>query len=54
MIRVCACESQPIVVEGLRRSLEDLEDLEFVGCVDKFTGPFRSSGEGLTNGLFDR
>ena len=40
MIRVCACESQPIVVEGLRRSLEDLEDLEFVGCVDNLRGLF--------------
>lgn len=35
MIRVCACESQPIVVEGLRRGLEEAEDLDFVGSVNK-------------------
>ena len=34
MIRVCACESQPIVVEGLKSSMQGLEDLEFGGCVD--------------------
>lgn len=34
MIRICACESQPIVVEGLKRSLEGVEDLEFVGSVN--------------------
>ncbi len=33
MIEVCACESQPIVVEGLRRSLEGIEDLRLVGAV---------------------
>jgi DNA-binding NarL/FixJ family response regulator len=32
MIRICACESQPIVVEGLRKSLEESTDLEFVGA----------------------
>jgi DNA-binding NarL/FixJ family response regulator len=31
MIRICACESQPIVVEGLRKSLEEADDLEFIG-----------------------
>jgi len=40
MIRVCACESQPIVVEGLKRSLEGLEDLEFVGSVDNLRALF--------------
>ena len=33
MITVAACESQPIVVEGLRRSLEGTKDLQFVGSV---------------------
>ena len=33
MIHVAACESQPVVVEGLRRSLEATEDLRFVGAV---------------------
>jgi len=33
MITVAACESQPIVVEGLRRSLEGTKDLQFVGAV---------------------
>ena len=40
MIRVCACESQPIVVEGLKRSLEGLEDLEFGGSVDNLASLF--------------
>lgn len=31
MITVCACETQPIVVEGLRRSLEGIDDLQLVG-----------------------
>lgn len=31
MIRICACETQPIVIEGLSKSLEDSTDLEFVG-----------------------
>jgi DNA-binding NarL/FixJ family response regulator len=31
MIRICACESQPIVVEGLRKSLEEADDLELIG-----------------------
>lgn len=35
MIDVCACETQPIVVEGLRRSLEDVEDFRFLGSVEK-------------------
>lgn len=34
MINVCACESQPIVIEGLRRSLQDADDLHFVGAVE--------------------
>ncbi len=33
MITITACESQPIVVEGLRRSLEGTKDLQFVGAV---------------------
>ena len=33
MITVAACESQPIVVEGLRRSLEGTKDLQFTGAV---------------------
>lgn len=33
MIEVCACESQPIVVEGLQRSLEGIDDLRFLGAV---------------------
>ncbi len=32
MITVAACESQPIVVEGLRRALEGGKDLQFVGA----------------------
>ncbi len=31
MIRICTCESQPIVIEGLRKSLDESEDLQFVG-----------------------
>ena len=31
MITVCACETQPIVIEGLKRSLEGVEDLRLVG-----------------------
>ena len=33
MITIAACESQPIVVEGLRKSLEGTKDLQFVGAV---------------------
>ena len=33
MIHVIACETQPIVVEGLRKSLEDSTDLKLVGAV---------------------
>ena len=40
MIRVCACETQPIVVEGLKSSLRDVEDLEFSGCVDNLSSLF--------------
>ncbi|MBI1355854.1 MAG: response regulator [Acidobacteria bacterium] len=32
MIGVCACETQPIVIEGLRSSLEDADDLIFAGA----------------------
>jgi two-component system nitrate/nitrite response regulator NarL len=35
MIDVCACETQPIVIEGLRRSLEEVEDFRFLGAVEK-------------------
>ena len=38
MIRVCACELQPIVIEGLRRTLEDSDGLEFGGSVNEL-GP---------------
>jgi len=34
-ISVLACESQPIVVEGLRTVLADCDDLEFAGAVSK-------------------
>ena len=34
MIRVCACESQPIVLEGLKSSLSRVDDVEFIGSVD--------------------
>ena len=40
MIRVCACETQPIVVEGLKSSLQAVEDLEFSGFVDNLTSLF--------------
>jgi DNA-binding NarL/FixJ family response regulator len=33
MIGVCACESQPVVIEGLRRSLDEADDLHFAGAV---------------------
>ncbi len=33
MITIAACESQPIIVEGLRRSLEATKDLQFAGAV---------------------
>jgi two-component system, NarL family, nitrate/nitrite response regulator NarL len=33
MISVCACESQPVVIEGLRRSLDEADDLRFAGAV---------------------
>ena len=45
MIEVCACESQPIVVEGLRRSLEDVEDLRLVGAVSNPQELFDLIGE---------
>ena len=34
MITVCACETQPIVIEGLRRSLEGVDDLQLVGTAN--------------------
>ena len=40
MIRVCACETQPIVVEGLKSSLQSAEGLEFSGYVDNLTSLF--------------
>ena len=40
MIRVCACESQPIVLEGLRSSLAGVEDVEFIGSVDDLRAVF--------------
>ncbi len=40
MIRVCACETQPIVVEGLKSSLQGVEGLEFSGYVDNLTSLF--------------
>ena len=33
MISICACESQPVVIEGLRRSLDEADDLRFAGAV---------------------
>jgi two-component system nitrate/nitrite response regulator NarL len=33
IIDVCACDSQPIVIEGLKRSLDEAEDLRLVGAV---------------------
>ena len=33
MIQVLVCETQPIVVEGLKKSLDDSEDLQFAGHV---------------------
>lgn len=36
-ISVFACESQPILVEGLRKVLGECEDLEFAGSVSRVT-----------------
>ena len=36
-ISIFACESQPIVVEGLRKVLTDCDDLEFAGSVPRVT-----------------
>lgn len=36
-LSVFACEPQPIVVEGLRKVLEDCDDLEFAGAVTRST-----------------
>ncbi len=33
MIEICACESQPIVIEGLRNCLDATDDLSFTGGV---------------------
>ena len=38
MIRVCACETQPIVIEGLQRSLEPAEDLRYAGATSSTSG----------------
>lgn len=32
MIEICACETQPIVIEGLRHSLDAADDLGFAGA----------------------
>ena len=45
MISVCACDSQPIVVEGLRRSLAEADDMDFVGAVERPTDLFELIGE---------
>ena len=34
MIEICACESQPIVIEGLRNCLDATDDLSFTGGVN--------------------
>ena len=47
MIRVCACESQPIVIEGLRRTLEDAEGLEFGGSVSELGTALEFASERL-------
>jgi two-component system, NarL family, nitrate/nitrite response regulator NarL len=36
-ISIFACESQPIVVEGLRKVLSECEDFEFAGSVSRVT-----------------
>lgn len=36
-LSVFACEPQPIVIEGLRKVLEECEDLKFVGAVSRST-----------------
>lgn len=38
MIRVCACETQPIVIEGLQRSLDPAEDLRYAGATSSTSG----------------
>ena len=47
MIRVCACESHPIVIEGLRRTLEDAEGLEFAGSVSELGALLEFASERL-------
>ena len=47
MIRVCACESHPIVIEGLRRTLEDAEGLEFAGSVSELGAVLEFASERL-------
>ena len=32
MIQVIACETQPIVVEGLKKTIQDAKDLSFITC----------------------
>ena len=41
-ISVFACESQPVMVEGLRRVLAECDDLEFVGSVSKISDAFEA------------
>ena len=47
MIRVCACELHPIVIEGLRRTLEDAEGLEFAGSVSELGAVLEFASERL-------
>ena len=47
MIRVCACESHPIVIEGLRRTLEDTEGLEFAGSISELGAVLEFASERL-------
>ena len=47
MIRICACESHPIVIEGLRRTLEDAEGLEFAGSVSELGAVLEFASERL-------
>ena len=47
MIRICACESHPIVIEGLRSTLEDAEGLEFAGSVSELGALLEFASERL-------
>jgi two-component system nitrate/nitrite response regulator NarL len=46
-ITVCACDSQPIVIEGLRAILESTDDLKFVGGANSLL-----NGLGVLDRLF--